>query len=63
MYLMNPTTALDLARARIDQDLLRAEARRRAHEVKAAGKAAHPRTPRRRRRLVVGGAVSLRFGH
>jgi len=63
MYLMSPTTALDLARARIDQDLLRAEARRVAREVRAAGKP-QPRTSRRRRRLVLGGgAVSMRFGH
>jgi hypothetical protein len=62
MYLMNPTTALDLARARIDQDLLRAEARRVAREVKAAGKPEQPRTSRHRRRLVVG-AVSVRLGH
>jgi len=67
MYFMNPGTALDLARFRIDQDLARAEAHRLAREAKAARKAARPEAPaarpRGRRAAAVRGAAALRFGH
>ncbi len=67
MYFMNPGTALDLARFRIDQDLARAEAHRVAREIKAARKAARPEAPparpRGRRTAVVRGAAAMRFGH
>lgn len=67
MYFMNPGTALDLARFRVDQDMARAEAHRIAREVKAARKAARPEAPsagpRRRRTASVRGAAAMRFGH
>jgi hypothetical protein len=67
MYFMNPGTALDLARFRVDQDMARAEAHRIAREVKAARKAARPETPsarpRGRRTAAVRGAAALRLGH
>ena len=67
MYFMNPGTALDLARFRVDQDMARAEARRLARELKAARKAARPEAPaarpRGRRTAAVRGAAAMRFGH
>ena len=67
MYFMNPGTALDLARFRVDQDMARAEAHRLARELKAARKAARPEAPaarpRGRRTAAVRGAAAMRFGH
>ena len=74
MYLLNPSTALDLARFRVDQDIARAEAHRIAREArtarKAGRKAARPEArpeaptarPRGRRATAVRGAA-MRFGH
>ena len=70
MYLLNPSTALDLARFRVDQDIARAEAHRIAREArtarKAGRKAARPEAPtarpRGRRASAVRGAA-MRFGH
>jgi len=67
MYFMNPGTALDLARFRVDQDIARAEAHRIAREIKAARKASRPEAsaarPRGRRTAAVRGASAMRFGH
>jgi hypothetical protein len=71
MYLLNPATALDLARFRIEHDLAGAERRRRAREAKAALREAEPAAPRHRAPAHAGrhrstrlvGVLSARLGH
>jgi hypothetical protein len=64
MYLLDPTTALDLARFRIDRDLAGAEGRRAAREAKAAApRHRAPARPGRHRSTPLVGVLSARLGH
>jgi hypothetical protein len=69
MYLLTPTTALDLARYRVEQDLARAEKRRLVREAKAARRedANAERSRRRptapRRRWTLPRPVRVRIAH
>ncbi|HSE09692.1 MAG TPA: hypothetical protein VLB29_13585 [Nocardioidaceae bacterium] len=65
MYLLDPTTAIDLARYRVEQDLRRAEAHRLAKEARAAGRSERSTRGRRgrRRRFVPVRITQPRFGH
>jgi hypothetical protein len=71
MYLLNPATALDLARFRVERDLEGAESRRAAREGKAtlrqADRAAPrhraPASPGRHRSRPLVGVFAARFGH
>jgi hypothetical protein len=70
MYLLNPATALDLARFRIEHDLAGAE-RRRTREATAALREAESAAPRHRAPAHAGrhrstrlvGVLSARLGH
>jgi hypothetical protein len=67
MYLLDPTTAIDLARHRVEQDLARAEASLAARQARAARRSERRTTAaalraRRRFATVVRGATP-RFGH
>ncbi len=69
MYLLTPTTALDLARHRVEQDLARAETRRLVREAKAARRedARADRSRRRptapRRRWTLPRPLRVRIAH
>jgi hypothetical protein len=64
MYLLDPTTALDLARFRVDRDLTGIESRRAAREAKAAApRHRAPTRPGRHRSALLVGVLSARLGH
>jgi hypothetical protein len=71
MYFLNPATALDIARYRVERDLAGVESRRTAREAKATLREAEPAAPRHRaparpgrhRSTPLVGVIAARLGH